>query len=199
MSFYEDNAKNFSKTRVNPWPATKKFLDEIDVNSKILDIGCGNGRNMFYNSNLNIIGLEKSKELCQIVTNNGGKVINCDMVKLPFSNDSFDNILCVAVYHHLDNDRDRKEALNEMYRVLKPNGKLFMQVWAMEQPFNSHRKFTKRNENVSWNNKNGDTFNRYYHIYPKGELEKEILKFEPKFKIVNIIYEEGNWINILSK
>ena len=86
-----------------------------------------------------------------------------------------------------------------MYRVLKPGGKVFIQVWAMEQPINSRRKFTKRDEFVPWINKDGTTLQRYYRIYPKGELEKEINQLESRFNIDSIEYEEGNWINILEK
>ena len=199
ISFYDDNAENFSKTRVFPWPATRDFMDKININSKVLDIGCGNGRNLFYRKDLDIIGLEVSEELCKIVRERGGNVFQGNMIDLPFEDNSFDYILCVAVYHHLDNEKYREKALSEMYRVLKKEGKLFMQVWAMEQPFSSRRKFLRRDQLVPWKNKNGKVFERYYRIYPKGELEKEIFKLEPKFEIQEIIYEEGNWINILKK
>ena len=197
--FYKSNANNFSKTRVFPWPGTRKFLDSVSSNSKILDIGCGNGRNMFYRDDLDIHGLELSDELCKIVSSKGGKVTNGNMTSLPFPDNSFDHLICVAVYHHLNNNADRKNALNEMYRVLKPGGKVFIQVWAMEQPINSRRKFTKRDEFVPWINKDGTTLQRYYRIYPKGELEKEINQLESRFNIDSIEYEEGNWINILEK
>ena len=121
------------------------------------------------------------------------------MTDITYPDNSFDNIICIAVYHHLDNNKDRKKALNEMYRILKPGGKVFIQVWAMEQPLNSRRKFTKRDECVTWKNKDGTVYYRYYHIYPKGELEKEIRLLDPLFNIDSVEYEEGNWINILSK
>ena len=199
VNFYKENANNFSKTRVFPWPSTMKFLDNLPENSKVLDIGCGNGRNLFYRKDLEMVGVELSSELCKIVLDKGGVIHNSNMTELPFENNSFDAIICVAVYHHLDNDRDRKKAISEMYRVLKASGKAFIQVWAMEQPFSSRRKFLKRNEIVPWKNKSGEIINRYYRIYPKGELEIEIQKMNNNFKIINIIYEEGNWINILEK
>jgi ubiquinone/menaquinone biosynthesis C-methylase UbiE len=202
-TFYKKNASNFSKTRVNPWPSTIEFINSLPPNSKVLDIGCGNGRNLFYRSDIDIIGLEMSQELCDIVTKKGGHVIQGNMIDLPFENNTFDYIICIAVYHHLDNVKDRQQALNEMYRILKPEGKVFIQVWAMEQPLNSKRKFMKRDEFVSWKNKemNGQytTLYRYYRIYPKGELEAEIEKYVPKFNIDAIKYEAGNWINIITK
>ena len=199
VNFYKENANNFSKTRVFPWPSTMKFLDNLPENSKVLDIGCGNGRNLFYRKDLEMVGVELSSELCKIVLDKGGVIHNSNMTELPFESNSFDAIICVAVYHHLDNDRDRKKAISEMYRVLKASGKAFIQVWAMEQPFSSRRKFLKRNEIVPWKNKSGEIINRYYRIYPKGELEIEIQKMNNNFKIINIIYEEGYWINILEK
>ena len=197
--FYQDNAKNFSRTRVFPWPATRKFLDSLPLNYKVLDIGCGNGRNLFYRDDLDMVGLEISNELCQIVKQKGGNVTNGTMTELPFEDNSFDAIICIAVYHHLDNNRDRKKALQEMYRVLKPGAEAFIQVWAMEQPIRSRRKFMKRDEMVPWKNKTGEILQRYYRIYPKGELEKEISKLESRFQMSDIIYEEGNWINIIKK
>ena len=199
VNFYKENAINFSKTRVFPWPGTMEFLDNLPKNSKVLDIGCGNGRNLFYRDDLDMVGVELSSELCKIVSNKGGTIHNSNMTDLPFDNNIFDAIICVAVYHHLDNDTDRKKAVSEMYRVLKPKGKAFIQVWAMEQPFSSRRKFLKRNEIVPWKNKSGEVINRYYRIYPKGELEIEIKKMNNNFKIIKVIYEEGNWINILQK
>ena len=203
-NFYKKNAENFSRTRNNPWPATKEFLDNININSSVLDIGCGNGRNLFYRKDINITGLELSEELCTIVRNRGGKVKCGNMIDLPFPDNSFDYIICVAVYHHLDNDANRTKALKEMYRILKPDGKVFIQVWAMEQPISSRRKFLKRDTLVPWRNKDGTIMLRYYHIYPKGELENEIINLSNnginfKFEIDKIMYEEGNHINILIK
>ena len=130
-SFYTKNASNFSRTRVNPWPGTFEFVKSLPVNSVLLDIGCGNGRNMFLRQDLKTVGLEMSQELCNIVEEKGGNVLCGNMVNLPFENNSFDNIICIAVYHHLDNEIDRKKSLNEMYRVLKRNFKRFPYCYLM--------------------------------------------------------------------
>ena len=43
---------------------------------------------------------------------------------MPFPNESFDAITCVYMFHELPMEV-RKQVLGEMYRVLKPGGKLF--------------------------------------------------------------------------
>lgn len=199
--FYEKNAKSFSDTRNFPWPSTKKFLDSLKKDSKIIDIGCGNGRNMFYRSDINITGLELSRELCNIVESKGGVVVNSNMTTLPFEDMYFDSLICVSAYHHLDNISDRMKAIQEMVRVLRINSLGFIQVWAMEQPYYTKRKFIKRDELVTWKNNDGVILNRYYRIYSKGELEEEIYSFldKSKIEIINTIYEEGNWIVIFKK
>lgn len=52
------------------------------------------------------------------------------------------------VLHHLSTRTRRLQAINELVRVLKPSGKLFIQVWAFEQPKDSKRQFTKQDEFV---------------------------------------------------
>lgn len=53
------------------------------------------------------------------------------MTFLPFDNMFFDNLICIAAYHHLDNDFDRQKTLSEMYRVLKDNGKVLISVFSI--------------------------------------------------------------------
>ena len=198
--FYENQAEEFNRTRQYVWPGTKKFLDSINISSnpKVLEIGCGNGRNMEYRKDLDIIGVDYSKKLVEIVNqkfNDDKKAFHADMVELPFKDNSFDYILCIAVYHHLDNNEKRKKALLEMKRVCKPNGKIFLQVWALEQPKNSRRKFVKGDNIVTWKKRDGSLCGkRYYHVYEKGKLKEEILDHIPSWKILMETYEVGNWI-----
>ena len=122
------------------------------------------------------------------------------MCDLPFANDSFDYQICIATYHHLDNDDDRKKALKEMYRTIKKGGELLITVWSMKQEPESKFKFTLTNELVPWLSKDdGNTYLRYYHIYREGELEEEIKRLCPEFNIKSVEYELGNWAIILYK
>lgn len=195
---YNNIAKDFNRTRYKVWSKVAEFLDSLEPNSNVLEIGCGNGKNMLYRNDLQMTGIDISDEQVSICKEKELNVMKSNMISLSFNNSEFDSIICIATYHHLDNDEHRKQSLLEMYRVLKPNGKLLMCVWAMEQPANTKRTFTKSDEIVSYKIKN-ETHYRYYHIYKKGELESEISLLCPEFSIESIFYDLGNWFIILSK
>lgn len=196
-TFYETNASQFSRTRVYPWKVTRQFIDTFSPFSRILDIGCGNGRNMFYRSDIIVHGVDASHNLCEIVREKGGQAIVSCMTRLPIQK-KYDGVMMVASLHHLYKREERIQAIREGWRVLKPNGKMYIHVWAMEQPQSSRRKFTKQDEIVGWYNTDGEYFERYYRIYRKGELESEI---QSAIGNVNIHteYRYGNWICTIYK
>lgn len=196
---YNKISKQFDQTRGYVWPSIKDYLNTLKINSKVLDIGCGNGKNMLYRPELQMIGIDFSEEMVKISSKKGLDVICSDMCNLPFPDNSFDHFICVASYHHLDNENDRRKALNQFYRILKSGGTGFIQVWAMEQPPEAKRRFSQEDEMVPWKDKNGYIYYRYYHIYRKGQLEEEIISFEPKFDIIESGYQRGNWYVIIKK
>ena len=104
-----------------------------------LEIGCSGGRVSF--------GLEKSlgfiditaidfvKEFIEIATQeaeNRRSMIKFqvgDVLNLNFANESFSQIICTGVVlSHLPHKHQRVKALQELYRVLKPKGKLLINV-----------------------------------------------------------------------
>lgn len=52
-------------------------------------------------------------------------VRNMNVLNIPFSENSFDLVICNHVFEHIPNDTD---AMKEVFRVLKPGGKAMMQV-----------------------------------------------------------------------
>jgi SAM-dependent methyltransferase len=190
---YNEIAEDFSSTRYKMWPCVKTFLFKIDSNKLILDIGCGNGKNM--TSNHKFKGLDISEKLVDICKKKGLDAIQGSMTDIPYEDIMFDNFIAVASYHHLDNDIDRQKTLNEMYRILVKDGIGLIVVWSLEQDLDSRFNFTKRDEIVSWK----ATHNRYYHIYGKGDLVEEINRLEPRFTIIYEGWEKGNWIIYIQK
>ena len=194
---YNKIAKEFDKTRVSIWNNVKNFLDSIPVGSSVLDIGCGNGKNMLYRKDLLFQGIDISEEQVEICKQKGLDVTVSSMCLLPYRDGLFENIICVASYHHLDNDDDRCKALQEMYRCLSIGGRALITVWAIGQ--DGKKVFTKRDELVEWKSRDGSIYHRYYHMYNKGDLEEEISQLEPRFKHVEIGFEANNWWIVLEK
>ena len=52
-------------------------------------------------------------------------MINMDITKIPYEDNSFDVIICNHVLEHIQNDR---QAMSELYRVLRPGGWSILQV-----------------------------------------------------------------------
>lgn len=198
--FYNEVADYFNVSRVRIWTCVKIFLDSFQSNSLLLDVGCGNGKNMLYRKDLFFKGIDFSIKLVEICKNKNLDVQESTMTKIPFNNNTFDGIIMIASYHHLSTDLERKETLNEIYRILKKGGRVLIVVWAMEQQKDSKFNFTKSEELVSWNSiKNNKIYYRYYHIYSKDELVKEINKLKPEFILEYEYLEKGNWIVCLKK
>ncbi|HQO20942.1 MAG TPA: methyltransferase domain-containing protein [Acidobacteriota bacterium] len=67
--------------------------------------------------------LPKGKEAPETV------FIRGDLKDLPVADSFFDIVFCVGVLHHID---DPRKGLEEMWRILKPGGKLLLWVYARE-------------------------------------------------------------------
>ena len=191
---YNQIAKAFDITRIRIWPCVRNFIDILNSGSTVLDIGCGNGKNMTIRSDIKFKGIDLSDELVKICKTKGLDVIESSMTSLPFPSNSFDGFITVASYHHLSDDVLRQKALGEMYRILKNGAQGLIVVWAMEQPEDSTFNFKQKDERVKWFcPKTGNTYWRYYHIYQSNDLINEITRLEPRFKIEKNGWEKGNW------
>ncbi|BCJ98521.1 class I SAM-dependent methyltransferase [Anaerocolumna chitinilytica] len=105
----------------------------------ILDLGCGLGRHSieFAKSGFKVTAVDLSeygvshlkdwqkKENLDILTK------KCDMKKLPFSDNAFDCIWAYHVISHTDTE-GFLEILNEVERVLKPNGTIYLTMCSKE-------------------------------------------------------------------
>ena len=195
--FYNKTATQFSETRYRPWTCVEKFLDNVEVGSKIGDIGCGNGKNMKYRGDCDNYGCDFSEGLLEICRGDGLNVVYGDILSVPFDNKQFDYTICIAVIHHLSTSEKRKKAIDEIMRVTKKGGRALILVWALEQPEKSRRQFVKQDNMVTWKDKKGNLMGeRYYYVFKKDELENLI---GVDVTIVESFYELGNWGVILEK
>ena len=195
---YEIIAHHFDDTRYKMWPCVKKFMDMIPDGNTVVDLGCGNGKNMMVHSNLKFIGIDNCNEFIKIVNNKINEKENIvtkigDIRNIPLDDNSVNYMICIAVYHHLYNDEDRYKSLDEMQRVMIDKGELLITLWAMEQPEGKKQRFTSRDSIVPWHNRtDGKIYNRYYRIWYEDDFEYYLK--DTKFTIKNKYNDNGNWV-----
>ena len=197
---YEQIAKHFSDTRYKPWPKVEKFLQDLPVHSLVLDIGCGNGKYIASNP-LTRIGTDRTQNLLEICSGRNFSVFRADCMSLPIKTGVFDASISIAVIHHLSTRERRIVALQDMLRILTTGGKALIYVWAKEQ---EERIFEEQDVFVPWksNTQEGDTFQRYYHVFVRGELEELVNQTAIEgyeFQILESYYDKSNWCVILQK
>ena len=105
----------------------------------ILDAGCGGGRNLVYflRGGFEVFGVDQNpaaieqirfiaKELAPNTPPENFQVANVE--KMPFPNQRFDAVISSAVLHFAANEQHFYRMLEEMWRVLKPNGIFFARL-----------------------------------------------------------------------
>ena len=145
---HENNIKGYWKKSKHDWLAARKkgniferiffnlkgnfILSKVDYRDKIvLDCGCGNGMYTFdlsKNSKM-VVGLDIStwalKKANKIKNKENVFFLAGDSAKLPFKDNTFDVIVNTAVFQYYQSPSDM---VNEIYRVVKPNGIVLSEV-----------------------------------------------------------------------
>ena len=103
---------------------------------------------------------------------------------------SFDAVIMIAVIHHIEPILHNK-VLNEIKRILVPNGKCLITNWAVEQPDNSKRKFIKGLNMVTWKGK--ETEPLPYWVMDKQLAEEFTNNLPDGLKFMNLGWDAGNW------
>lgn len=111
----------------------------IKPGSKILEVGCGYGRNFVALSKFKdakIIGLDQSEEdlkKAQTLINDKlsnekerFKLVQADGTRLPFKDNSFDFVVLWQVMEHVYRDSDQEKIIHEISRVLRNEGLILM-------------------------------------------------------------------------
>ena len=195
---YNSISEHFSDTRFCIWDFVKKFLDTKTSNMRGIDIGCGNGKNMYYNKSLNIDGFDNCLNFVKICKEKGLNVKCGDCLCLPCQPNTYNYAMAIAVYHHMASDEHRKTAIIEMIRCLKSGGKGIFSVWSIENQESEKitRNFVPGDNYVKWMRKrDGKIFQRYYHIYSKEMITSFMkINFQELIRDIKIYNERGNWI-----
>jgi ubiquinone/menaquinone biosynthesis C-methylase UbiE len=115
------------------------LLDQISkgrylLKETILDAGCGTGRNMFwfYKNGFKLLAIDNEKEQIEIVKarfpNQSDNFQVASLSNLPYQDNSIHHIICCAVLHFVKNQKEFKQYVAELVRVLKSGGSLFIRM-----------------------------------------------------------------------
>ena len=125
----------------------KSIIGEIDIylidqilkerytkTDKILDAGCGSGRNLkwFYNNNYTIFGVDNNTKRLEVsknlYPNQKENFILANVEDLPFESETYEHIICNAVLHFATSHAHFELMFSELVRVLKTRGTIFIRM-----------------------------------------------------------------------
>jgi SAM-dependent methyltransferase len=126
----------------------------LPARARILDAGCGSGRNMVELARHGTVtGVELSPTSVAIARErHAGEVIEGSVLEMPFESASFDLAVSLDVIEHLQDDLG---ALRELRRVVSPGGALLITVPAYRWLWSGH-----------------DVVNHHHRRYTRGTLER---------------------------
>lgn len=148
------------------WHINKRELVDLFIKcnfqgkkGKILDVGCGTGKNIESFSQLGECwGIDTSSEAIAFCKKRGiKKAIKGSIEKIPFPKQSFNIITALDVLEHVDDSK----SLKEIYRVLDKKGVIiitvpaFTQLWSRwDEVLHHKRRYTKKSlQRILQNNK----------------------------------------------
>jgi len=205
-AIYDEIATHFSSTRYKPWPIIANFMSSLSTGWIGLDSGTGNGKYLPLPldrpGDIWTIGLDRSKNLLDIAKTAGGhdverEVVLGNVLDNVWRPGVFDYAISIATIHHLATHTRRRLAVERLLNSVSPShGRVLIYVWAIEQDDLSKRKIpadegsgtpTGQDVMVPWvlskqlsskasTSEEPQVFNRYYHMFSKGELGELVLE-----------------------
>jgi ubiquinone/menaquinone biosynthesis C-methylase UbiE len=200
-------ADSWTHLRARPLPEVIEFCSSIEKPGLVLDIACGNCRNLipFLERGFSCVGFDFSKSMVREAKNFlkrknlSANLLIADVTNLPFKEKAFDYVIFTRALHHIPTKKARIETLNEVKRTIKEKGEILITVWRRFYPqfltdFFSNifeKKFEFGDTYKKWTY-HGKVYKRFYHLYSEKEFESELK--ESKLKIKSIFKDNGNII-----
>ena len=108
--------------------------DRYQSASKILDVGCGKGRNLkwFYQNGYEIHGcdllIDRIEHCKKYFPEQSDHFLVSSIENMPYASNSFDHIICNAVLHFAKNPEHFLELFGALAEILKPLGSLLIRM-----------------------------------------------------------------------
>jgi ubiquinone/menaquinone biosynthesis C-methylase UbiE len=116
-----------------------RFLTSQWGNSpaRALDVGAGTGvlAARLQAQGWQVMGVDQAKAMLELMADRGNPAAQASGVQLPFPDNTFDVVYCVAVLHHVAEPEAVKATVREMLRITRPGG---VAVYWDHNPFNPY-------------------------------------------------------------
>lgn len=128
LNYYNENAAAFCEGTLNADMSHLYgcFLQHIPAGGKILDLGCGSGRDSFafLRKGYQVEAVDGSSELCRLASEFIGQPVRCmDFEELDYE-EEFDGVWACASLLHVEKSRI-PSVLMKIHHALKPGGVLY--------------------------------------------------------------------------
>ena len=129
IDYYNKHAEEFTAStfEVNMESLYQPFLAELPEGARILDVGCGSGRDTlaFKNKGYQVDAIDYSEELVKKASRLTGIPIKLKSFYEVDDYEAYDGIWACASLLHCERTR-LKEVIGKLVSALKPNGVLYM-------------------------------------------------------------------------
>jgi SAM-dependent methyltransferase len=156
----------------------RNLIDSLtNSETKILDVGCGHGDFLkpIYDKTIHSYGVDPDKKALDKNSFIKNKTVGT-VEKLPFESNFFDLVVTAWVLEHL---KDPQKAFQEIFRVLKPGGKVVFltpnawnyNIWIIRLiPEKFHDFFTRK----FYDRQEHDTYSKQYKINSVKKISKTL-------------------------
>lgn len=131
IDYYNNNAVGYfaNTLHIDFEEIYMRFLAYVPEGGKIMDLGCGSGRDVkwFSDHGYEAYGLDASEELAELAANTLGIRVGTGLIEEWISEVPFDGIWCCASLMHLS-DTALAQFINNLGINLSPGGVLFVSV-----------------------------------------------------------------------
>lgn len=193
---YDRIADHFAETREYPWPEVESFLDGRSRVPVALDLGCGNGRHaeLLAERADRVVAVDASRGVLETARERAADrgfdaaLVQADAARVPLRDSSVGLATYVATLHHLPTGAARRASLDELARVLAPDGRALVSAWST-----AHDRFDREasfDTTVDWTLPGGETVGRFYHVYAPEEFEAEVEA--SRLELVSFEVSSGN-------
>ena len=129
IDFYNKHAEEFTTStfEVDMKSLYQPFLTELPEGARILDVGCGSGRDTlaFKNKGYQVDAIDYPEELVKKATQLTGIPVRLQSFYEIDADQAYDGIWACASLLHCERTR-LKEVIGKLLSALKPNGMLYM-------------------------------------------------------------------------